>query len=214
MFIWQLVLAAVALAIYAVGSHALMVHAAAQPWAVAVLFGPLVLTIAATAWQRRHVPTLAFCAALLLSLVLVVAQGGVADVQRLYVLQHAGIHLALAWAFALTLRPGGKALIEALAERVHPDFPPPLRAYTRRLTAAWVVYFLGMVLLSGLIYAWAPWAWWSLFCNLATPLLAGLMFVGEHGLRYHWHPEFERVSMRRALQAYRQFQPAEQGPAR
>ena len=211
--LWQLVLAALALAAYGVLSHGLMVHAASQAWAVAVLFAPLVLGIAATAWQRRHAPTLAFCGALLLGLVLVVAQGGVADIHRLYVLQHGAIHLALAWVFGLTLRPGGKALIEALAERLHADFPPALRAYTRRLTAAWVLYFLGMVLLSALIYAWAPWPWWSLFCNLATPLLAALMFVGEHGLRYHWHPEFERVSMRSALQAYRQFRPAAPGPA-
>lgn len=211
--VWQFVLAALALLVYALGSHLLMVHAAAKPWAVAVLFGPLVLAIAASGWQRRHAPTLAFCGVVLLTLVWVVGEGGVADVNRLYVLQHAGIHLALAWAFALTLRPGGKALIEALAERIHPHFPPPLRAYTRRLTAAWVLYFLAMVLLSGLIYAFAPWPWWSLFCNLATPLLAGVMFVGEHLLRYRWHPEFERITMRRALQAYRRFGQAEVGPA-
>jgi hypothetical protein len=42
------------------------------------------------------------------------------------------------------------------------------------------------------------------FCNLLTPVFAVLLFVGEHVLRYVRHPEFERVSLRAALQAYRE----------
>lgn len=200
---WRLALAAAALAAYAALSHWLMVNAADRPWAVAALFGPLVLAVAATGWRQRQPLTLAACAGGVAVLATVVALGGVEDVNRMYVLQHAGIHLALAWSFGLTLRPGGKALIEMLAERVHQHFSPEMRAYTRRLTLWWVLYFLGMVGLSVLVYALAPWAWWSLFCNVLTPLAAVAFFTGEPVLRYWRHPDFERVTLRTVYSAYR-----------
>jgi uncharacterized membrane protein len=200
---WRLVAAAVALAAYAVASHALMVHAPHEPWAVAALFGPLLLAVAASGWQRRHAPTLAFCAAVLLVLVAVVTRGGVEDIDRMYVLQHGGIHGALAWSFGSTLRCGSVPLISALAERVHRRLTPAMRAYTRRLTFAWTVYFAGMVAVSLLVYTLAPWSWWSLFCNLFTPLAAVSLFVGEHAWRRLRHPEFEPASLAAAWRAYR-----------
>lgn len=200
---WRLALAAAALAAYAGLSHWLMVNAADRPWAVAALFGPLVLAVAAAGWRQRQTLTLAACAAGVVALALVVWRGGIDDVNRMYVLQHAGIHLALAWSFGLTLRPGGKALIEMLAERVHRRFSAEMRAYTRRLTLWWVIYFLGMVVVSLAVYALAPWPGWSLFCNVLTPLAAVAFFAGEHVLRYRRHPDFERVTLRTAFAAYR-----------
>lgn len=200
---WRLAPAAAALAAYAALSHWLMVHAADRPWAVAALFGPLVIAVAAAGWRQRRPGVLAACAAGVVVLAIVVRRGGVDDVNRMYVLQHAGIHLALAGSFALTLRPGGKALIEMLAERLHRRFSAEMRAYTRRLTFAWVLYFLAMVAVSLAVYVLAPWSWWSLFCNVLTPLAALAFFVGEHLLRYRRHPEFERITLHGAFDAYR-----------
>jgi uncharacterized membrane protein len=188
---------------YAALSNWLMVHAAREPWAVAVLFGPLLLAVAGAAWQRRQVPVLAACGAGVAVLLWVVARGGVADANRLYVLQHGGIHLALAWAFGSTLRSGSTPLISALAASVHEHFTPAMQAYTRWLTGLWTVYFIGMVAVSALIYALAPWPWWSLYCNVLTPLAAVGLFLVEHVLRYRRHPDFERVSLRAAVNAYR-----------
>jgi len=210
---WRLIGAVLALAAYAVLSHLLMVHAAKEPWAVAALFGPLLVGVVAAAWPRRQWLTLMACAALVAWLAAIVLQGGVADINRMYVLQHAGIHLALAWSFGLSLRTGSTPLITAMAQRLHQQFSPALRAYTRTLTAAWVAYFVGMVMLSALLYLLAPWPWWSLFCNLFTPLAAVLFFVGEYVLRYLRHPEFERVSLRATLAAYRANAAAAQGGA-
>lgn len=200
---WRIAGAGAALGAYALLSHLLMVHAAHEPWAVAVLFGPLVVAVGLGAWQRRQTGLMAACAAGVLLLVWMVAHGGVADIQRLYVLQHGGLHLALAWTFGSTLRAGHTPLITTLAQSVHTRFTPALRAYTRWLTGLWVAYFLGMVVLSLALYVLTPWAWWSLFCNVLSPLAAGLLFVGEHVVRYRRHPEFERVSLRSALEAYR-----------
>ncbi len=196
-------LALSAFAAYALLSNWLMVNAPREPWAVAVLFGPLLLAVAGTALQRRQAGVLAACAAGVAVLVWVVQRGGVADANRLYVLQHGGIHLALAWAFGSTLRAGSTPLISALAASVHQNFTPAMQAYTRWLTGLWTVYFIGMLVVSALIYALAPWPWWSLYCNVLTPLAAVGLFVGEHLLRYRRHPDFERVSIRAAVNAYR-----------
>ena len=205
-------LALAAFAGYAALSNWLMVNAASEPWAVAVLFGPLLLAVAGAAWQRKQTLVLAACALGVAVLVAVVLRGGVADANRLYVLQHGGIHLALAWAFGSTLRAGSTPLISALAATVHENFTPAMQAYTRWLTGLWTAYFIGMVLVSVLIYALAPWPWWSLYCNVLTPLLAVGLFVVEHGLRYRRHPDFERVSLRAALGAYRRHSAPPESP--
>jgi uncharacterized membrane protein len=200
---WRFAAGAVAFVGYALASNWLMVHAPAQAWTVALLFGPLLLGLAADGLRRRHRTTLALAALLAAVLAAVVARGGVADVARLYVLQHAAIQAALAWAFGITLRPGATPLISALASRLHARFTPAMRAYTRRLTALWTIYFVTMIGISLALYTFAPWAVWSWFCNVVTPLAALGFFVGEHLLRRWRHPEFERASLTAALLAWR-----------
>lgn len=204
--------AAAFVAAYGVVSHWLMVNAATAPWAVAVLFGPLLGAVALGAWRgseaadgrrRRQWGVLLFCAAATVAIVVVVARGGVQDVQRMYVLQHAAIHAVLAWTFARTLSAGRTPLIVALAERVHRQFTPAMRAWALRVTQLWAGYFVAMIGVSLAIYALAPWPWWSLYCNLVTPLAAALLFVAEHFVRYWRHPEFERISIPGAVAAWR-----------
>ncbi len=195
-----------ALVAYALLSNWLMVHMAQEPWTLALLFGPLLLTVGGMGWAKRQWLTLAACAALLALLIVVVMRGGVVDAQRLYVLQHGAIHLALAWAFGMTLRPGEKPFITGLAEGLHgrlgQPFTPALALYTRGVTALWAGYFGAMVAVSALLYAWAPWPWWSLYCTVATPLSAAALFIAEYLWRYHRHPDFPRVTMRAAFDAY------------
>jgi len=197
-----------ALVVYALLSHALMVHAPAEPWTVAALFGPLLAAMTAGAITRRHLPSLAFCALLAAALVAVV-RGGAVDINRLYVLQHAGIHLALAATFGATLRRGATPLITAAAARIHRNFTPAMRAYTRRLTALWTAYFVAMIVLSATLYLLAPWSWWSLFCNVATPLSALALFVGEYVWRGVRHPDFEPVTLAGMARAFRAQRAAE-----
>lgn len=187
---------------YAWLSHVLMVHAAREPWAVLVLFGPLLLAVGGVAWQRRHKPAALAVAAGVAGVSWVVAHGGVDDVNKLYVMQHAGIHLALALGFSTTLGTATVPMITALAARLQ-RMTPSLAAYTRRLTWVWAAYFAGMALLSAVLYVLAPWPAWSFFANVLTPVSAAALFLGEHLLRYRLHPEFDRVSLGAAVQAYR-----------
>ena len=139
MAVWGVLAAGLGLVVYSLLSYLLMAHAPDRAWTVLALFGPLLAALAVTGLARRHLPTLAGCAAATLMLVLVWQRGGV-DLNRLYVLQHGAIHALLAWTFAFTLRPGSMALITAMAEKVHLN---PLttaeRRYTRSLTLAWVL---------------------------------------------------------------------------
>jgi uncharacterized membrane protein len=192
------------LVIYAVGSHWMMVNAPNHPAVVAVLFGPLLGAAGLGAVLQRQWWRLAFCVGALGVLVATVWRGGVTDIHLLYVLQHGAIHAALAWLFAHTLRPGATPLVSLMAQRVNQHYTPAVALYTRRLTAAWVIYFLAMMAVSALLYLLAPWPWWSLFCNVLTPLGAGLFFVLEYVWRRYSHPEFERISMAQAVRAYRQ----------
>lgn len=199
---WRILAAVATLAGYAWGSHWLMVNAPARPWTVAALFGPLLAAILVAGLKRRHWPSVALVAVATAVIVVVVARGGVADVSRLYVLQHAAIHAVIGWTFAITLRPGATPLITMLAERVHEVFTPAMRDYTRWLTGLWAGYFAVMIALSLTIYALAPWSWWSFYCNVLTPIAVFLMFAVEHVVRYRRHPDFERVSIGRAVRAY------------
>lgn len=198
----HLLLGGLAAALYALLSHGLMLHAADAPWAVAALFGPLLLPLLALAWRARRplwlVATLVGAAAL----VGLVAAGGLGDVRRLYLAQHVGVHLVLGWGFAATLRPGQVALISRMAARLH-RLTPAMAAYTRQLTRLWVGYFFGMAGLSLVVYGTLPWAAWSLLANLLTPLAIAGLFVGEWGLRYRLHPAFDRVSMADMVRAFR-----------
>ncbi|MCW5633297.1 MAG: hypothetical protein KIT17_08160 [Rubrivivax sp.] len=192
--LWRLAGTGAAASAYAVVSHLLMVHAPDRAWSVAALFGPLWAAVVLGAWLRRHWPTLAACAAALAVVATVVARGGVEDIHLMYVLQHAAIHVVLAGVFGLTLRAGRVPLITAMAMRLHRTVTPAMHRYTRALTQLWTFYFVGMIGVSVLVYSLAPWSWWSLFCNVVTPLAALVLFAGEHAWRWSRHPEFERVS--------------------
>jgi uncharacterized membrane protein len=190
-------------AAYAVLSHWLMLHAAGEPWAVAALLGPLLLFTGAVAWRGRQWSLMAGVLAACAVLANVVARGGVAELSRLYVLQHVGINLALGISFGLSLRGPRMSLISRIAQRVHGSLSPAMLAYTWRVTAAWTIYFFAMVAASLAVYGLGSWSAWSLLANVATPVAVALMFVGEHWLRYRLHPEFERASLMDAVRAFR-----------
>src|SRR5690348_14537729 len=93
---------------------------------------------------------------------------------------HAGINLLLLWVFGRTLLRGREPLVTQFARRVHGTIPADIEAYTRRVTAAWCMFFAAQVLLSALLLATASLDAWSLFINVLSFPLVALMFVGEY----------------------------------
>lgn len=200
---WRLAALASGLLACALAANWLMRHAAHNPWAVALLTGPFLLAVAAEAWRQRQRWVLAACAAALALGVLAVASRSQDAVHGLLVLEHAGFHLAGAAVFALSLRAGSTPLITAFARRLHENFSEEERRYTVWVTQLWAAYFLGMTALSLALFALAPWAWWSAFATLFTPLAAAALFGGEYVMRFRRHPHFERVTLRTVIATLR-----------
>ncbi|KQP11842.1 hypothetical protein [Pseudorhodoferax sp. Leaf267] len=199
------ILAALLLSVlYIAASHWLMTGADASPWNAVLVLAPMLIAIALGAWRAGQKPLA------LLATVSLAALCGQASLKTplpaalLYLAQHVGINVFLAVGFGGTLRAGHTALITTIASRVHRQFTPAMAAYTRNVTRAWTVYFVGMALLSLALYAWAPFDTWALFANLLTPLAVAAMFAGEYVLRYWLHPDFERTTMADAIRSYMQ----------
>ena len=189
---------------YVAGSHWLMTQAADSAWSATALLAPMLGLIAFLAWRGRQWVLCAVALAVLAGLALHAAIGGAVSQRALFLGQHVVIHLGLAALFGTSLRPGAQALISRVAQSVHGVLAPAMARYTRHVTLAWTIYFIVMAVLSLAVYALAPFEAWAAFANWLTPLALAAMFGGEHLLRYRLHPEFERVSMVRAIQAYSQ----------
>ncbi len=200
---WRRVLGVgLAVAAYAVLSHWLITVDPSQPWLIAAPMLPFFFVTLVLAWRRRNTGLALFSALALAAFIGVAWWGQAGDVGRLYLAQHAGVHLLLGFSFGITLRRGATPLITLMARAVHPVVPLSMVQYTRRLTGVWALYFVLMAGLSLALYAWAPWAWWSFFANVFTPLSVAVFFGLEYALRYRLHPEFERMSWQRGVQAY------------
>lgn len=185
-------------------SQWLMTSAPDSPWNAAALLAPMLAAAAVGAWtagqRARSLLAVAGIAALCLQALL----GVLVPAPLLYLGQHVGINLGLACWFGSGLRDGHVALITRMAALVHHHMPPAMVAYTRNVTRAWLVYFIGMSAVSLLLFALAPFETWAWFANFATPPALAAMFGGERLLRYRLHPEFERSSMADAIRAYRE----------
>jgi uncharacterized membrane protein len=193
---------AVAALAYAAASHGLMTAAQDSAWSMAVVLGPLVVLGTAALWRSGQ-RTLAIAGATAaLGVAVMAATGRSVPARWLYLAQHAGIHLALGIWFGSTLRRGAQPLITQLARKVHRSFTPVMTVYTRQVTVAWTVYFFAMATASLALFFGADFRHWSLLANIVTPVLTAGLFVGEYVVRYWLHPDFERVSLQLALQAW------------
>jgi uncharacterized membrane protein len=187
---------------YGTGAQWLIFHAPRHPFTLAFVLGLGLLGIATALWsagQRIWALLLPAMAAGALSWWSV--RRGLPDITMLYMAEYVSIYAALAWLFWRSLR--GTPLITQLARSIH-HLTPEMELYTVKITRAWALYFAGMGLLSLLLFALLPFSWWALYANIVSPLALGAFFIGEHMLRYRWHPEFERVSFWDSARAWRQ----------
>ncbi len=187
---------------YVLACHWLMTRAHESPWNVVGVLTPMLAVIAVGAWRGgQHGPG-AIAALAIIGLCGQALLGVQVPPQLLYVAQHVGVNLFLAAGFGGTLRAGQTSLITTMAMRVHRNFTPAMAVYTRRVTLAWTLYFIGMAVVSVALYAFMPFDLWAFFANLLSPITVAVMFGGEYGLRYRLHPEFERTTVADAIRSY------------
>lgn len=122
----------------------------------------------------------------------------------MYFAQHVGFNAALGASFGITLLGDRRPLCTGFAAMMHPEITPGLLRYTRRATVAWTVFFAGMVLVSCMLFFFAPMAVWSVFANILMMPLVILMFVIEYAVRrFVLLPEERGQSIFAAFHAYR-----------
>ena len=95
------------------------------------------------------------------------------------------VNLALAAAFAWTLRPGSTPMISRFARRERGQLEPELVGYTRRLTFVWVAFFVAMAAIA-LALSMSGWtAAWLAFVLAGNYALVAALLVGEYLVRRH-----------------------------
>lgn len=173
-------------------------------WGVALALAPLSLVAVLGLWrmpQRR----LAACLALALLGLLVWAWPLLIHrIATLYFLEHTGVYTLLSALFARSMTGPDESLVTQMARRVHGGvLSEHQRRYTRQVTLAWSLFFAAMVLVSVVLFIWAPLRVWSAYATLLGGPLIGVMFVGEWLVRRWLLPNEVRATLKEMVGAWR-----------
>jgi uncharacterized membrane protein len=103
---------------------------------------------------------------------------------------HALAYTSFLIGFGYTLLPGHEAILTRVVGAVRGPLPPELILHTRRVTFAWCCFFAGQLVLSLLLYLYAPLEIWSFFINVLNLPLVVLMFVLEGLYRLYRFRDF------------------------
>tara|TARA_R110001599_G_scaffold64023_3_gene179259 strand:- start:923684 stop:924352 length:669 start_codon:yes stop_codon:yes gene_type:complete len=120
----------------------------------------------------------------------------------IYLIQHIACNSMLCWFFAQTLLEGRTPIITTLARTIHPDMPDNVVRYTRKVTAAWAIFFAMQVLVSLIIFYMTSIEIWSVFANILNWPLVILMFVVEYLCRKRVNPDFKHATIKESVLAY------------
>lgn len=96
---------------------------------------------------------------------------------------HAIAYSTLLIGFGISLLPGHEPVLTRVALRLRGPLPAALLLHTRRVTLAWCIFFGAQLVVSAVLFAWAPIVVWSLFVNVLNLPLVVLMFAVEYGYR-------------------------------
>jgi uncharacterized membrane protein len=119
-----------------------------------------------------------------------------------YLLQEGGFYSLMAASFGLSLLGDRVSLCTQLADKVHGPLNPQELRYTRRVTAAWALFFLAIAALTLCLFVMAPLRVWSFFANFCVVPLIGLMFVVEYAVRRRVLPHVSRRGILAAVRVY------------
>jgi uncharacterized membrane protein len=92
---------------------------------------------------------------------------------------HALAYCGLLLWFGASLRPGREPVVSGFARRMRPSMPPDVVRYTRRVTAAWCVFFAGQIAVSLALLLAAPVDIWSDFVTIWNLPLVLAMILAE-----------------------------------
>ena len=119
-----------------------------------------------------------------------------------YLIQQCGFYAIMAFGFGRSLLKGRVPLCTQLADKIHGPLSAAELRYTRKVTIAWVVFFLLNMAVSGVLFAFAPLRIWSLFANFLSLPLILLMFGAEYAVRRRALPQVQTSSLIATLRMY------------
>ena len=119
-----------------------------------------------------------------------------------YLLQEGGFYSLMALSFGQSLLGRRPALCTQLADKLHGALTAQEVRYTRRVTAAWALFFVLITAATLILYAFFSLAVWSLFANFCVLPLIGLMFAGEYAIRRRALPQLPRRGILAAVRVY------------
>jgi uncharacterized membrane protein len=119
-----------------------------------------------------------------------------------YLIQEGGFYSLMAASFGQSLLGDRVALCTQLADKIHGPLTPQELLYTRRVTAAWALFFVLILMVTVGLFLFAPLRIWSLFANFCVLPLIGLMFVAEYAVRKHALPQVRRRGILAAVRVY------------
>jgi uncharacterized membrane protein len=189
--------------VYELGAHYAVSTPGYQGFGLALALAPLTaVTLGAAARSDRRAALLPLwflgCAALWLG------RGQLArHFQWGLYLEHVSFNLAMAALFGRTLWAGREPLCSRFAAMVHGSLTPAVALYTRRITAAWALFFVTMAGVSTLLFALTSIVVWSTFANYLMLPLVVMMFIAEYGCRRFALPGEPRSSILEGVRAYR-----------
>jgi uncharacterized membrane protein len=119
-----------------------------------------------------------------------------------YLIQEGGFYSLMAASFGQSMLGNRVALCTQLADKIHGPLTPQEVRYTRRVTAAWALFFILIFAVTVGLFLFAPLRVWSLFANFCVLPLIGLMFVAEYAVRKHALPQVRRRGILAAVRVY------------
>jgi uncharacterized membrane protein len=198
----QLAAVVVFLVAYAGLSHYGNSVAKTHDLGVGLALGPVLVVGLLLLWRWTHLWTAllgAAAAAMLLRHYWPVLEKNFSVV---YLLQEGGFYSLMAASFGMSLLGRRVALCTQLADKVHGPLTPQEVRYTRRVTAAWALFFILITGATFGLFLFAPLHVWSLFANFCVLPLIGLMFVGEYAVRRRALPQVPRRGILAAVRVY------------
>ena len=169
---------------------------------VCLALGPVLAVALLLVWRWAH-PSVALlagaAAAVLLRHYWPVLESNFSVV---YLLQEGGFYSLMAVSFARSLGKGHVALCTQLADQLHGPLTAQETLYTRRVTAAWALFFVLITAATCGFFVLAPLHIWSLFANFCVLPLIGIMFVGEYAVRRRVLPQAPRRGILAAVRVY------------
>lgn len=190
------------LAAYSGLSHYSNSAAKTHDLGVGLALGPVLTVGLILIWRSTHLwiaLLAAAAAAALLRELWPILEG---NFQLLYLVQESGFYGLMAASFGQSLVGRRVALCTQLADKLHGPLTPQEVVYTRRVTAAWALFFVLITAATVSLFAFATLRTWSLFANFCVPPLIGLMFAGEYAVRRHALPQAPRRGILSAVRVY------------